>query len=90
MESILIQSDFSGTRVIGAGSLTNVGVSQNTIYFEGGPGDDSFDASGITDVRVVLDGAGGDDTLIGSQQDDIIDGGTGNNTTSGSPRPMTV
>jgi len=85
VENLRIIADLQGTTVIGEGALTQAGIAKNTIYFEGGPGDDSFDASGIEDVRVVLDGAGGDDTLLGGQQGDIIDGGTGNNTTSGGP-----
>lgn len=43
----------------------------------GNNGDDRFDASGMTDTGVVINGGGGDDELISSAGDDVLIGGTG-------------
>ena len=48
----------------------------------GNDGNDTFDASHSTNI-VVLDGAGGDDTLIGGTGDDRLTGGAGNDHITG-------
>ena len=49
----------------------------------GGDGDERIDASGYRVGAVVLNGGGGDDTLVGSRGDDSLDGGAGNDVIRG-------
>ena len=86
IEELVVNADAAGSGVLVVGDLSAAGVAYNTVHFNGGPGHDSFDGSGMTDgVRVVLDGAGGDDTLIGGHGDDIIKGGPDNDVKRGGP-----
>jgi Ca2+-binding RTX toxin-like protein len=86
VEEIFITADTDGSAVSVNGSLSAAGVALNTLHFNGGPSADHFDGSGMTDnVRVVLDGAGGDDLLIGGNGNDTFMGGDGNDVKIGGP-----
>ena len=92
-----IQEVLSGTIVI-VGSVDSSGVVHGTISTNGeidnitaselltvtgsGTGD-SIDAGGWVVGDLVLDGAGGNDTVIGSPMRDTINGGSGNDILSG-------
>ncbi|MEO1801754.1 MAG: calcium-binding protein, partial [Cyanobacteria bacterium J06629_2] len=52
------------------------GTDVEKVVFDGGEGDDSFDAS-ESNVSVVVRGGTGNDTLIGGKGDDLILGGNG-------------
>ena len=81
VEDFTIEADPDGTTTSVSGDLSAAGVSENTVTFNGAGGADTFDGSGMYGgVRVVLNGGGGDDTLIGGDADDDIDGGTGRDT----------
>jgi Ca2+-binding RTX toxin-like protein len=56
--------------------LNDAGVVATPISFIGGDGNDRFDAT-LAMGPVTLDGGGGDDTLLGGLQNDIMDGGDG-------------
>ncbi len=78
VENFTIDADPDGTTTGVSGDLSAAGVSENTVTFNGAEGADTFDGSGMFGgVRVVLNGGGGDDTLIGGSADDVIDGGDG-------------
>jgi Ca2+-binding RTX toxin-like protein len=62
------------------GSLTGTGVKK--IIFEGGDGDDLFDARN-TSIGVEGLGGAGNDTLLGSQFNDLLVGGDGIDTMTG-------
>lgn len=81
VEDFTIEADPDGTTTSVSGDLSAAGVSENTVTFNGAGGADTFDGSGMYGgVRVVLNGGGGDDTLIGGDADDEIDGGIGRDT----------
>ncbi len=60
--------------------LTNTGVKR--VVFDGGDGDDVFDAS-ASSVRVTVQGGAGADILTGGQRGDILTGGDGVDTLTG-------
>ena len=65
----------SGSSVLGLGNDTLVSIESFVIH--GGPGAQTFDASGFN-FGVEFDGEGGNDTLIGSAFNDTLTGGVGN------------
>jgi len=74
----------NGTRVILSGDLSRTGLADETIYWDGTSGDDTFDASGVTsDERIVANGLGGADLILGAVGDDTLDGGEGADTLDG-------
>jgi Ca2+-binding RTX toxin-like protein len=70
----------SGADVVttGLGTDTRTG-SFVAAYLIGGPSGNTIDASGFTD-RVTILGGGGNDSIIGSRAQDVIDGGDGDDT----------
>lgn len=50
---------------------------------DGDTGNDSIDASAITNARTFLNGQGGNDVLVGSFQSDVLDGGAGDDYLAG-------
>jgi Ca2+-binding RTX toxin-like protein len=76
VEEIVIKAGAAGTNIT-IGDLSNTDISQNTLHFVGGVGNDVFDAS-ITDRRIVASGNDGDDTLLSGSGNDNLDGGAGN------------
>lgn len=76
VEEVVITAAASGTTIT-IGDLTGTDISQNTLYFNGGVGNDNLDAS-ATDRRIVANGAGGDDVLRTGSGNDTLDGGDGN------------
>ena len=75
VEEIVINAGAAGTTIT-IGDLSNTDISQNTLYFNGGIGDDTFDAS-VTDRRIVATGNDGSDTLLSGTGNDMLDGGAG-------------
>jgi Ca2+-binding RTX toxin-like protein len=67
--------------IVGGLSDTVDGVEE--FILSGGNLSSLIDASAYTLGNVTIDGAGGNDTLIGSMGDDFINGGSGNDTVSG-------
>ena len=57
----------------------------DTLSVEGGSGNDTIDASGITAdvIALTLSGGNGNNRLIGSPYDDVLAGGTGNDVMTG-------
>jgi murein DD-endopeptidase MepM/ murein hydrolase activator NlpD len=58
------------------GSLFGSSIKNNTVYFDGGAGNDEMNGS-ATDRHIVAEGGTGNDTLIGGFADDIFTGGPG-------------
>ena len=86
IEELVINGGSGGAQVGIVGDLSAAGIAFNTVHFNGGDGEDVFDGSGMVGgVRVVADGAGGDDVLIGGDGDDIIRGGDGIDVKHGGP-----
>ena len=81
VEKVVFNAGDAGDTVTVSGDFTVTDLDPETIEFNGGLGDDNVDASGLTsDHRLVVNGAGGDDSLIGGDGDDlfIFENGTGN------------
>ncbi len=76
VEDIIINAG-SGGSTITIGDLTGTDIAQDTLYFVGGAGADSLDAS-ATDRRINAQGNGGDDVLVSGSGNDILNGGDGN------------
>lgn len=76
VEDIVINAGSGGSSIT-IGDLTGTDIAQDTLYFVGGAGADSLDAS-ATDRRINAVGNGGDDTLISGSGNDTLDGGDGN------------
>lgn len=76
VEDIVINAG-SGGSTITIGDLTGTDIAQDTLYFVGGAGVDSLDAS-ATDRRINATGNAGDDTLVSGSGNDTLDGGDGN------------
>ena len=81
VEEILISTG-DGDDVVTVGDLSGTAVSNDTISFSGGLGNDLFDGS-LSGKRIVALGGDGDDTLIGSGLGDDLSGGGGNDTLEG-------
>jgi Ca2+-binding RTX toxin-like protein len=64
------------------GNLTGTSLATGTLFFDGGLGNDTLDASASTTAITGLGGAG-EDTLRGGSGNDTITGGTGNDTVTG-------
>lgn len=75
VEEVVITAARSGTSIT-IGDLTGTHISQNTLYFNGGIGADTLDAS-ATDRRIVATGNGGNDVLRSGSGNDTLDGGAG-------------
>ena len=73
----------AGNDTINIGNISGVPVMQVTA--NGGDGNDLVDATGalIGNVRLLLNGNDGNDTISGSLGNDTIDGGAGNDLASG-------
>ncbi len=78
VEEIVINAGAAGTSIT-IGDLTGTDISQSTLFFNGGIGDDFFDAS-ASDRRIVATGGEGDDILLSGSGNDELDGGAGNDT----------
>jgi len=76
VEDIVINAGVAGSTIT-IGDLTGTDIAQDTLYFVGGAGSDSLDAS-ATDRRIDAKGNGGNDTLFSGSGNDILDGGDGN------------
>ena len=88
VEEIVINTNGGGDSVIISGDLGGTGVSTSTVTVNGDAGDNVLDASGVVAgvrpaVRVVLNGAGGSDTLKGGAGDDTLSGGDGSDRLTG-------
>jgi len=83
-EEITINGTDGGNHIVVEGDFSNSDLAPNTIFFDGGSGDDTFDGSDITSGhRVVLWGNDGRDILTGSLNNDEIYGGSGNDELDG-------
>lgn len=78
VEDIVINAGAAGTTLT-IGDLTGTDIAQDTLYFVGGAGDDSLDAS-ATDRRINAQGNDGNDILLSGSGNDTLDGGAGNDT----------
>lgn len=76
VEDIVINAAPAGSTIT-IGDLTGTDIAQDTLYFVGGAGVDSLDAS-ATDRRINAQGNGGDDILLSGAGNDLLDGGDGN------------
>ena len=81
VEELVINTG-DGDDIVTVGDLSGTSVSNDTISFSGGTGNDAFDGS-LSGKRIVALGGDGDDTLIGSGLDDDLSGGGGNDTLEG-------
>lgn len=80
MESANVNLTLTNAQLSGVGtdSLRNL----EAVQLLGGAGNNKFDASAFTG-SVILDGAGGNDTLIGGSAMDVLIGGAGNDSLVG-------
>ena len=79
VEDLLVAGGGGDDSLTVSGDLDAAGVSQNTIFFSGGAGDDVADASGlVSPQRLVATGDAGNDTLTGGLADDSLSGDGGN------------
>lgn len=76
VEDIVFNAGAAGTSIT-IGDLTGTDIAQDTLFFVGGIGDDSFNAS-ATDRRIDARGNNGDDILFSGSGNDFLDGGEGN------------
>jgi Ca2+-binding RTX toxin-like protein len=84
VEDLVINAGDAGDTIIVEGNLEPTDIAPTTIVFNGGSGNDTFDARLLTSTeRVVASGNGGSDTLTGAGGDDVLVGGTGNDTMTG-------
>ncbi len=88
VEAIEIDT-LGGNDTLTIGDLAATDISNNSITFIGGAGNDLLDASAAT-KRVVGFGDGGDDTLIGGSADDLLEGGADDDTVIGGAGDDTV
>ena len=80
-DRIVIANYSTGVNLdLGTSSIENVNTNSNNV--NGAPGDDNFDASTQTNAVGIYAG-NGDDTLIGSDLNDTLDGQHGDDTISG-------
>ncbi|MFO0913456.1 MAG: calcium-binding protein [Pirellulales bacterium] len=84
VDSQELQAGQAADQIVATPELTTVGPTRFvTAGFEGvklggGEGPDVIDASGFA-FGVTIDGGGGDDEIVGTDSDDLLFGGTGNN-----------
>jgi VCBS repeat-containing protein len=93
VEEIVINTNGGGDSVIVTGDLGGTGVATSTVTVNGDAGNNTFDASGVTGatpVGVLLDGAGGTDTLTGGAGNDTLIGGDGNDVLKGGAGDDTI
>jgi Ca2+-binding RTX toxin-like protein len=75
---------YSFTDSLNATGLTSVAkTAVSSIVVNAANGSDTVDASSITSIGITINGAEGNDMLIGGAGNDTINGGTGNNTLYG-------
>ena len=67
---------------VNIGALTGTTIEQNTIFFDGGAGNDVLNGSS-TDRRIVAEGGLGNDSLTGGSSNDILNGSAGNDNYEG-------
>ena len=84
-DRVLDRGDFNYliTNTTITGNSTDTISEIESVRIIGGGRANSLDASSVTDFRLVLEGAGGRDTIIGGAQDDNISGGVGPDTVTG-------
>ena len=63
----------------GTDTISNV----ETAYLAGGNGNNTIDAGDATDIKVTLDGAAGNDSIVGGARSDFLLGNNGNDTIKG-------
>ncbi len=74
---------FNGEQVVINGDLSGTGLAPNTIVYNGTPGDNLLNASGLTSLESIRAyGGAGHDTLITGNDDDTLEGGDGNDSLS--------
>lgn len=68
---------------VSGGAITEYPVGQvRRVIFQGGSGDDNFNAAGML-VPVIASGSGGNDTLLSGSASDVLNGGPGADTVRG-------
>jgi len=72
----------SGGDSITVGNLDGTDITNNSVTFNGGDGNDTLDGE-YASKRLVAIGGEGDDTLITGSADDVLDGGGGSDFLSG-------
>ena len=75
-------------RLTGLGTDTHSGIED--VSLTGGPSGNTLDTSAFTFGDVVLNGAGGTDTLIGGSGNDTLNGGDDNDTLTGNAGDDTI
>jgi len=93
-------TDADGNLNMDGGSVTAGDIALARIEFPGttyagfhvvtGSGNDSVDASALTNRPVWMEGGAGNDTLVGGAQKDKLDGGTGNDSILGGANNDTI
>jgi Ca2+-binding RTX toxin-like protein len=78
----LVVVSLDGDDVVTIGDLTGTAISNDTISYTGGAGNDILDAS-LAGKRIVADGGSGNDTLTGGDLGDTLTGGIGNDSLVG-------
>uniref|UniRef100_UPI002608F272 beta strand repeat-containing protein n=1 Tax=uncultured Roseibium sp. TaxID=1936171 RepID=UPI002608F272 len=79
IEDVVFNLGTSGDTVTVSGDFSTTSLATSTITVEGGDGNDTVDASGVTSGhRVVFNGSDGDDIFISGAGDDFFEGGEGN------------
>jgi len=74
---------FNGEQVVINGDLSGTGLAPNTIVYNGTPGDNLLDATGLISLESIRAyGGAGHDTLISGNDDDTLEGGQGNDSLS--------
>ncbi len=73
----------TNTSLSGLGTDVIVSGTIDVAALTGGAGNNTLSASAVTSFAVMLDGVGGNDTLIGGSLDDLLDGGTGDDVLMG-------
>ncbi len=88
VDSLVINGS-AGSEVIDLTGMTDVDfTSLSSILVNAGGGDD--EVSGSLDMNNVINGDGGNDTLIGGFLGDTLDGGTGNDVVLGQPQALSA
>ena len=71
----------TNTALTGLGTDKLVGI--ETAYIAGGGGNNTIDAGDATEIKVTLDGAGGNDSIVAGTRSDVLYGQSGNDTLKG-------